>query len=246
MSLYFSLFPDIDSLVNHFHRTHLYKQNTSKPELICDLCTFSTNDINSIRRHITTHRLRRKCPMCPTWLKSEDNYKTHVENHKNGTGFSCQICRKIFSNETLFEKHITIKHDQKKLYVCKACGKQYETTTGLRDHVQSKHNEGIVYQCSLCPKTFKTRSFWRAHLRIHTNTKRFTCEICNASYSQKKTLQVHLRKHNNDYRYQCQICGKKFYKNSYYNEHVCTIILVYFLNIHSYIFLILVEDSHGC
>ena len=96
---------------------------------------------------------------------------THIKIvHSENIGFSCDVCSRVFTNQTYLKDHFRNMHDIKKTLKlinskvkCDVCNLSLKTSRSLDNHVKSVHGKGKCFQCISCDKAY----FWKQDLKKH-------------------------------------------------------------------------------
>ncbi|CAH0404143.1 unnamed protein product [Chilo suppressalis] len=148
------------------------------------------------------------CEQCGVQLQDYTAYHSHFRRmhpDKNRTKFPsirtplmCEVCGRMFQNQTLLEDHRWV-HTDERPFSCESCDKCFRTKNRLVAHRLIHSDQKPTYPCVLCGKHFSTRSNRHRHMFIHTGQKPFKCEMCgkgfkNASEKRTHISYVHLKK----------------------------------------------------
>ena len=93
----------------------------------CALCKYEASTRGEIDGHIRFEHI--KCQMCQEHFRTVDEFKSHMtKTHKNSIWHkkkNCDLCKKSFSNWTLYEGHI--KKHQCLRFTCTFCKAEFVT-----------------------------------------------------------------------------------------------------------------------
>lgn len=89
--------------------------------LSCTQCSYTTNRLNNLKRHIQTMHevLSEPIDCCDQLFLSKAHFRTHV-NNEHRCGYHCDICRRTFCRKALLKRHQSI-HSGEKAFVCSIC-----------------------------------------------------------------------------------------------------------------------------
>jgi hypothetical protein len=89
--------------------------------LSCPQCSYTTNRLNNLKRHIQTMHeiLSEPIDCCDQLFLSKAHFRTHVST-KHRCGYRCDICRRTFCRKALLRRHQAI-HSGQKAFVCSIC-----------------------------------------------------------------------------------------------------------------------------
>ena len=135
---------------------------------------------------------------------------------------TCQVCRKCFSERSVFNKHFRQYH-KKNESDCLVCGKNFYTEFMLKNHIARSHTD---VKCDICDKTVTKRGLSK-HIQTHQDIK-FECEMCDNVYNRRDKLEKHkttcganmvrVRKAPTE-AYKCDACEKIFTQKRYLSQH---------------------------
>lgn len=141
---------------------HLLKHNVNR----CQICGDIFANGSLLIQHIATHNV----PV----IKNENDEQTCT------TSYSCDECKKSFSNSRSLSLH------------------------------QKKHRKEVPlsYTCDFCEKEFLSKPLVKRHLKLHAKDKPFKCTECSRSYSRLDQLKVHMKTHLEQKPNTCPYCNK--------------------------------------
>ena len=112
---------------------------TSEKETIfdCALCEFKAKTRGEVDGHIRFEHL--KCLTCNEHFRTVEEFKSHMtKSHKNSIWHkkkNCDLCKRCFSNWTLYEGHIK-KHQCLK-FTCTFCNAEFVTKATGVEHIKN-------------------------------------------------------------------------------------------------------------
>ncbi|CAH0686404.1 unnamed protein product [Spodoptera exigua] len=156
------------------------------------------------------------CNKCSKQFTKHNKYLKHLAAHEN-LSLECSICRKLFGNQALLDKH-KAKHEKT---MCLICNKQFEKETKLLEHMV-EHTEGFdikvegevrvnMLRCNECNITFTKARSLASHMKKHKNKDKqteFVCDNCGKTFLKKCILKRHLSMHEK--KHKCDECPKSF------------------------------------
>ncbi|XP_058463571.1 gastrula zinc finger protein XlCGF67.1-like [Malaya genurostris] len=138
-----------------------------KELFVCEVCSKHFEDQKKLIRHRKIHSHRRlKCEYCGVYLKSKSSYSSHIQRHKNGRQFECDMCGKCFSDRRDLRAHTMVHDPQAERFRCFTCGKDFGRIYYLWDH-QKLHSGEANFSCPNCKKIFSNRRSLLLHERSH-------------------------------------------------------------------------------
>ena len=89
--------------------TTTQKKKYVRPTNRCHLCTSETLfTLTSLRRHLARyHSTNFKCQKCDKGFQKEDQYKTHMDSHRNK---ECHLCGEVFKRKQNADIHLIRIH----------------------------------------------------------------------------------------------------------------------------------------
>jgi uncharacterized Zn-finger protein len=89
--------------------------------LSCPQCSYITNRLNNLKRHIQTMHeiLSEPIDCCDQLFISKAHFRAHV-NTEHRCGYHCDICQRTFCRKALLRRHQSI-HSGQKSFICPIC-----------------------------------------------------------------------------------------------------------------------------
>ncbi|XP_037821305.1 transcription factor grauzone-like isoform X2 [Lucilia sericata] len=142
--------------------------NHKKAANICHVCAKEIKDKHAFEKHVRLHfedsGPRVKCPYpdCDSWLKDEDNLKSHLQRHNpEGKIYKCPDCGKLCKNRGALTNHKRYSHSNER-FQCEQCKKTFKKAISLREHM-TQHTGETLYSCPFCTRTFNSNANMHAH-----------------------------------------------------------------------------------
>ncbi|KAL7727230.1 hypothetical protein ACLKA6_004490 [Drosophila palustris] len=134
------------------------------------------------------------CEECGEYFKKENEYRAHLEGHKERKEskhfFPCYQCSSFFNTKTMLNLHRRNEHGNgNRLFKCNTCGETFLEHTAKQRHEIAHVNER-PYPCLECDMIFRSVSELREHSTLHSQRK-FRCEPCNRDFSTRYQLDAH-------------------------------------------------------
>ncbi|KAH9523487.1 hypothetical protein Btru_040139 [Bulinus truncatus] len=82
--------------------------------------------------------------------------------------FHCAHCSRNFTSEGRLEKHLALHGSGGSGFSCEICNKVFTKMSNLRDH-RFEHKGEKPYKCDLCPKSFIRSNHLKEHKHIHSD-----------------------------------------------------------------------------
>jgi len=116
---------------------------------------------------------------------------SHQALHKYDRQFKCGVCRKEFSSERLYSKHVKTH-----MHKCRICSAAFKFGVERFLH-EYQHQHGQKKACGVCVTSFPcTRSLYK-HLRdAHFSTK--PCAECGEKFDTISDLNEHMMEHKRE------------------------------------------------
>ncbi|CAG4974598.1 unnamed protein product [Colias eurytheme] len=199
----------------------------SKP-FKCKYCEYACRDSSTLRKHEERHRGKVpvfKCKVCDKQYTRKSVLKVHVtEEHFNmdTKNKPCEICGKMFRDNTSRNVHVRVVHKQSYAVQCDVCGIYLSNKYNLMQHLRT-HVDYRPYKCDFgdCKKAFKDKSTLKKHVILHYPSKHYECHICGRRFSRLSRFNRHSRQHEVKVKsVVCDYCGVGFYNKKYLTNHI--------------------------
>lgn len=172
--------------------------HTKEKPFKCDKCDFRFSLKGNLQRHKMIHSGERphKCPkcgkgshsfMCLLRLHSRFlgfiqaiSLQLHTKKHQKDTassGFSCQICGRMFVRPKPYQRHVAKMHSNK---------------VELQPPEYSLEPPKLEFKCPLCEREFPKLTLLKNHEARH-GEKTFLCSDCGRGFVRKADLQSHVK-----------------------------------------------------
>lgn len=198
------------------------------------LATGNSHNINHVHHHrhqsedrnSFTCSIDRKleCFFCRKIFANKKNLMLHLETHKKGDKYYCDVCLYTTKFLYIFENHMN-QHINAGLLICYECGDSFVCKTSVKKHLESLHKfefrnnncyrrsnslERLTEECPLCRKKFLTKYSLKLHNKIHRKGNYFYCNVCLYKSESYEILVRHSDKHMNDKLHICYHCGRSY------------------------------------
>lgn len=111
--------------------------------LSCPQCSYTTNRLNNLKRHIQTMHeiLSEPIDCCDQLFISKANFRAHV-NTEHRCGYHCDTCQRTFCRKALLKRHQSI-HSGQKAFFCSLCSYSTSHKGNLDRHTRiHQHSNG--------------------------------------------------------------------------------------------------------
>ncbi|XP_033217720.1 zinc finger protein 2-like isoform X2 [Belonocnema kinseyi] len=205
-------------------RQHKLSHGVNKHK--CPVCGVAFNRRGNMKAHLKRHDKGDglyTCSVCERQCKSMSELKLHRKQHTDydiiesvkkksadKIVWSCKVCSKIFSKQTLLRNHERVHVGEKCNFQCDECGKKLSSKSSLAYHKKSIHSNERPHVCQFCGEAFVSKDLRLTHEKIHTEERPYTCKICNMQYRCSSNLSQHLKTHSETKPHICHFCSKGF------------------------------------
>ena len=136
------------------------------------------------------------------------NSKTPISVPPSDQPYSCSVCGKGFTRESLLKAHV-IKHPGHKPHRCLRCGLEFLTKASLQKHAIGYCKE--AYKCPYCTvKPSNSKALYSHMQGNHKCHKCIPCSLCGKGFWKDKEFQSHYKKHQGGLSLPCSMCSKTF------------------------------------
>ncbi|XP_060927907.1 zinc finger protein 462-like [Limanda limanda] len=192
--------PDVQRQLNHYslmaqtgRAARAERHETKLPEsclLHCELCSFSTGHVSSVRRHYLNRHGKKilKCKDCEffTWSKKtlemhmEAGHSTFQSEPTHLRDLRCPLCLYQTRNKNNMIDHIVLHREERVVPI------------EVRRPKLSRYLQGIVFRCHKCTFSCGSAENLRLHITKHDDVKPYKCRLCYFDCTLLSDLEAHL------------------------------------------------------
>ena len=162
-----------------------------------------------IKRKPEKHKRKRnyQCPMCPEHYANMVDFNKHFKSQHDP--LDCKVCNETFSTPSALHQH-RYKHKDLR-YACSKFGKSFPFSSDLDNH-EISHRKVKMHHCIHpgCDKSYLRKGELTAHALMHKKGRLYRCRLCKYTSPDQRNLKAHMRVHSNLKRYLCTHCSKLF------------------------------------
>lgn len=177
----------------------------------CEMCpNVRLSSLSVVKQHMKRHRDKRLLEKCSMCNQRPRNIDRHMQmKHLNKRLYKCGFCDASFRTKLTLIVHIR-GHTNEKPYSCAICEKSFSSQSGLYKHGKQVHTKRRPHPCPKCDRHFGSPSELREHtFAIHSLERPYSCDICHTRYSTKYNLRLHKLTHGEKTK-QCRFCERMF------------------------------------
>ena len=117
----------------------LPKQDFTKKEFKCDVCSYTTICMSYLKRHKMQHALEKpyKCDVCSYSTARSSNLREHKANHTGEKPYKCDACSYSTTRSNRLREH-QARHTGQKPYKCDVCSCSTTRSNNLTEN-QAMH-----------------------------------------------------------------------------------------------------------
>lgn len=118
---------------------------------------------------------------------------THFEKVLRPT-LQCQLCPQTFLTPTGLQRHVEVRHENKRRFPCNFCDQRFITSSHLKRHVEARHptSQVAIYSCDKCDYKSHSMGNLSSHEGRHNIANRRSCYFCGKQFVMFSALVRHL------------------------------------------------------
>ena len=199
------MFKNYGSLETHKTNKHRGREEKHQCNQ-CKKMFSSSANLNRHTRQIHTTKRRKKCPDCLKMFKHHESLDEHRkrEHSENGKPYKCNQCDWAFAHFSALKMH-SIVHTNKRNHKCPVCRRVFPDANMLDKHKSRKHDDQKKTLIRTeCEENYfysgKLNKHKLTHAVENSAQKLFNCQLCNKKLSSLFSLDRHQKMfHNRNY-----------------------------------------------
>lgn len=213
--------------------------HTGLAPFVCASCGTTFSGVQDLHQHTRLQEcgdggganVQRKqvCYWCKATFTSRQDYKKHLQMHKNEKPYKCEECDFACNRLSTLKKHCTQKHPEDKPFACPQCDLKFALESKLHSHMRT---HGAEYQsdkanqlpseglkedsASESSEVPPTEEFEKTARKPNKKQpakggeRPFVCKDCGRGFKQKGHLTDHEKIHLGVRPFMCESCGIAF------------------------------------
>lgn len=189
----------------------------------CSQCSYSINNITSLKEHIKLHKkereiikaslteggLKHKCPKCPYSSANKNLLVAHTSMHASGREYGCTQCDYSSDRQALLQVHMKVHNEsysdgdsleEMELLMnhgSDVIGPQlFLTSTNTIDlDSESSDSNDSDHKCEKCPFSTPSKDELGDHIKQHETPGKNRCMYCTFNCSKDDELLHHVQVH---------------------------------------------------
>ncbi|XP_057331041.1 zinc finger protein 260-like [Microplitis mediator] len=163
-----------------------------------------------------------ECLFCRKIFTNKKTLMLHLETHKTGDNYHCDICLYTTKFFWTFKNHMN-QHISPGLLICYECGDSFVNKSLIKKHLKSHHkskfrnsnryrrsksSKRLTEECPFCKKKIFGKRNLTLHKKSYKKGNHFHCNVCLYKTKYTRNLERHTNKHLNYELYICYHCGR--------------------------------------
>ena len=144
-------------------------------------------------------REKYKCPQCDEDFLKESGLAKHLEKHKLGLLYTCELCSKVFGKKWKLNRHLSDVHGHQGNFVCEHenCDERFFRLSLLQLHVRRRHTLHFCFEpeCSEVDPFSSRNELINHNRKFHPPPDGFICEKCGRQCYSERGYSRHLNWH---------------------------------------------------